>query len=75
MVFILEDDLKRAEMQEILGLKDRETFVLNYLNPSLESAYIDMTIPEIPTHKEQRYRLTAKGVTLKKQLLKSKKRK
>ena len=26
VVLVLEDDLKRAEIQEILGLKDRETF-------------------------------------------------
>jgi hypothetical protein len=52
----------------MLGLRHRETFVVNYLNPSLESAYIEMTIPEIPTHKEQRYRLTAKGMTLKNKL-------
>ena len=75
VILVIEDDLKRAEIQEILGLKDRETFVLNYLNPSLESAYIEMTIPEIPTHKEQRYRLTAKGLAFKKKLQKSKKRK
>jgi len=56
VVLVIEDDLKRAEIQGILGLKDRETFVLNYLNPSLEAAYIEMTIPEITSHKEQRYR-------------------
>ena len=58
-----------------MGLKDRETFVLNYLNPSLESAYIEMTITEIPTHKEQRYRLTAKGVALKRKFQKGKRKK
>ena len=74
VVLVLDGELKRAEVQEILGLKHRETFVLNYLNPSLESAYIEMTIPEIPTHQEQRYRLTVKGKALKKKLQKSKKK-
>ena len=60
------------EIQELLRLKDRENFVSNYLVPSLDSAYIEMTIPEIPTHQDQRYRLTEKGMKLKKKLKKSK---
>ena len=72
---VLEGDLKRSEIQELLGLKDRVNFVLNYLTPSLESAYIEMTIPEIPTHQEQRNRLTAKGIALKKKLQKVKRKK
>jgi len=34
-----------------------------------------MTIPEIPTHQEQRYRLTAKGKAMKLKLQKSRKEK
>jgi predicted HTH transcriptional regulator len=75
VVLVLEGDLKRAEIQELLELRDRTNFVSNYLNPSLESGYIEMTIPEIPTHQEQRYRLTDKGIALKKKLQKSKKKK
>ena len=75
VVLVLIDEMKRAEIQDLLGLRHRENFVLNYLNPSLESAYIEMTIPETPTHQEQRYRLTDKGIALKKKLQKSKKRK
>jgi len=72
---VLKGEKKRVEIQEILGLKDRETFVLNYLDPSLEFAVIEMTIPETPKHQEQRYRLTPKGIALKKKLLKSKRKK
>lgn len=75
VVLVLSGEMKRAEIQDLLGLRHRETFVSNYLNPSLESAYIEMTIPEIPTHQEQRYRLTEKGIALKKKLQKSKKKK
>lgn len=75
IVLVIDDEMKRAEIQEMLGLKHRETFVLNYLNPSLESAFIEMTIPEIPTHQEQRYRLSPKGIALKKKLIKSKRKK
>ena len=73
IVLVINREMKRLEIQELLGLKDRENFVLNYLTPALESAYIEMTIPDIPTHQDQRYRLTTKGIVLKKNLEKSKK--
>jgi predicted HTH transcriptional regulator len=72
IVLVLDGEMKRIEIQELLGLKDRENFALNYLTSSLESAYIEMTIPEIPTHQDQPYRLTAKGLELKQKLNKSK---
>jgi len=75
VLLVLDGDLKRTEIQEVLGLKDRVNFIANYLNPSLEADYIEMTIPEIPTHQEQRYRLTAKGKAIKIKLLKIRKRK
>jgi ATP-dependent DNA helicase RecG len=65
VVIILEGEMRRAQIQELLGLKHRENFVLNYLTPSLESFFIEMTIPETPTHQDQRYRLTTKGLELK----------
>jgi hypothetical protein len=49
VVLVLEGDLKRADIQELLGLRDRVNFVNKYLEPSLASGYIEMTIPEIPT--------------------------
>ena len=75
VLLVLDGDLKRAEIQEILGLRHRDNFVANYLNPSLEADYIEMTIPEIPTHQEQRYRLTSKGKAIRIKLLKIRKRK
>ena len=75
VLLVLDGDLKRAEIQEILGLRHRDNFVANYLNPSLEADYIEMTIPEIPTHQEQRYRLTAKGKAIRIKILKIRKRK
>jgi len=75
VLLVLDGDLKRAEIQEILGLKDRVNFIANYLNPSLNEEFIEMTIPEIPTHQEQRYRLTDKGKTLRTKLLKPRKKK
>ena len=68
VILVLSGELRRAEIQETLALKDRENFVENYLNPSLESGYIEMIHPDNPKHPQQRYRLTNKGLKLKKQL-------
>lgn len=38
-----------------LGLKSRETFRKNYINPAMESGTVKMTIPDKPNSKNQRY--------------------
>ena len=58
------EDFMREELQEILKLKDRENFRLNYLKPALDESLIEMTIPDKPTSKLQRYKLTYKGKRL-----------
>ncbi len=65
LVQIMSGELKRVEIQEELGLKHRENFADNYLNPALESGYIEMLYPNSPNHPQQRYRLTEKGLELK----------
>lgn len=61
-------DLKRDEIQAKLGLSDREHFRKEYLKPALEQGFIEMTMPDKPTSKNQRYRLSKKGKALKQQL-------
>ena len=68
VVRVLSGEQKRAEIQEVLELKHRETFVENYLNPSLDGGYIEMTYPDSPNHPQQRYRLTSKGIELREKL-------
>ncbi|MBS1590284.1 MAG: putative DNA binding domain-containing protein [Bacteroidetes bacterium] len=58
----LGESYSRDELQDILELKDRENFRLNYLKPALEQGLIEMTIPDKPNSRLQRYRLTKKGV-------------
>ena len=41
---------------DLLGLKSKETLRRNYIDPAIESGLIDMTLPEKPTSKNQRYR-------------------
>jgi hypothetical protein len=48
-----------GEIQQTLGLKDRKSFRDRYLRPA--SALVEMTIPEKPNSRLQRYRLTGPG--------------
>jgi len=53
--------LSRQEMQDRLGLKDREHFRKYYLNPALDAGLIERTLPQAPKSKFQKYRLTQAG--------------
>ncbi len=44
-----------------LSLKGRANFEDRYLKPSLETGMVELTIPDKPDSRLQRYRLTAKG--------------
>lgn len=43
------------EIMEKLGLKSKESFRENYLNPALDNGLIKMTLPDKPTSKNQMY--------------------
>ncbi|MEY8730229.1 Fic family protein [Francisella philomiragia] len=49
-------ELSRQEVQDKLGLKDRKSFADRYLNPALEQGFIEMTIPDKPKSRLQKYR-------------------
>jgi len=70
LIVIMNGDKKRDELQEILKLKDREDFRKQYLNEALKLELIEMTIPDKPNSRLQKYRLTEKGRALQKQLKK-----
>ena len=42
-------------LMEKLGLKLMETFRKNYMNPALELGIVQMTIPDKPNSRNQRY--------------------
>ena len=50
-----------AKVMAALGLSHRPTFRNNYIRPALEAGLVEMTRPESPTARNQRYRLTASG--------------
>ncbi len=54
-------EMTRRQLQEALDLRAEENFRQKYLMPALESGLIEMTIPDKPRSRNQRYRLTTKG--------------
>ena len=68
LILTIGGDMTRQELQSVLGLSDRMNFLNIYLQPAIESGIIEMTIPDKPNSRNQRYRLTNAGVDLKKDL-------
>ena len=58
---VMDGDLFRQQIQERLGLKNAEYLRKAYLVPAMESGFLEMTIPEKPNSRLQKYRLTEKG--------------
>ncbi len=57
-------ELSRAELQQILSIKNKEYFRNAYITPSLKCNAITMTRPDKPNSRFQKYRLTDKGQQL-----------
>lgn len=65
LVLVLNGEMSRPQLMAILELKNRPHFATNYLDPAIKDGLIEMTIPEKAKSKNQRYRLTQKGLALK----------
>ncbi|MDY0153572.1 MAG: Fic family protein [Prevotella sp.] len=61
---IREKQMPVKEMLVSLGLKDRENFLANYLNPAISEGYIRLLYPDSLRHPRQKYLLTTKGMEL-----------
>ena len=57
----LVGDLSRDHLQKAMGLQDRKSFRALYLAPALAAGLIEMTIPEKPNSRLQKYRLADLG--------------
>jgi Fic family protein len=53
--------LSAVELMEMLDLRHRPTFRKNYLHPALEAGLIEMTLPETPNARGQKYRKKSGG--------------
>lgn len=51
----------RHELQELLGFRDPDHFRTAHLRPALETGPVEMTQPDTPRSRSQRYRLPAAG--------------
>ena len=68
LVLIMNGEMIRVELQEILSLKDEKNFRENYIQKAIKLGMIEMTVPEKPKSRNQKYRLTESGRQLKKGL-------
>lgn len=56
--------LSATDLMKLLHLSHRPTFRENYLHPALERNLIEMTKPDTPRSRLQKYRITARGKRL-----------
>ena len=73
LIGAVQHETSRAELQAALKLRDRRSFSDTYLKPALEAGLIEMTLPDKPTSRHQRYRRTSAGEALARQLTESSK--
>ena len=64
-------DHSRKELQEMLGLKDDEHFRKTYFLPAIKTGFVEMTRPDKPKSRFQKYRLTEIGQAALKELAKA----
>ncbi len=61
MVNILKGEMKRSKIMEVLDLKDEKHFREKYQQAGIAAGVIEMTIPDKPQSRNQKYRLTPQG--------------
>lgn len=68
VLLVMNGEMKSSDLQAILQLKHRGYFKTNYLDPSIDEGFVEMTIPDSPKSPNQMYKLTEKGFEMKKQM-------
>jgi len=58
---VMTGEMTRREILEALGLRDRGNLKRVYLDPCLREGWVEMTNPDKPTSRKQRFLLTATG--------------
>ncbi len=71
LILALTREMRRHELQDLLSITHRPHFLEICLNPALEAGLIEMTLPDKPTSRNQRYRRTPAGDALARQLAES----
>ena len=62
LLFVLAGgEMSRRDILHALGLSDRKSLRERYLLPALQDRYVEMTRPDAPSARNQKYRLTVMG--------------
>jgi hypothetical protein len=61
LLAVVQGEMTRSEMMAALGLKDEKHFREHYVQTAVAQSLLEMTRPDAPTSRLQRYRLTQKG--------------
>jgi len=61
LVVLQKQTLSGSEIMKRLVLAHRPTFLYNYLQPAIQQGWVEMTIPDKPRSRLQKYRLTPQG--------------
>jgi predicted HTH transcriptional regulator len=64
LISVIHGEMDRETLQNLLGLSARKNFRTLYLAPALKDGLVEMTIPDKPNSRLQKYRLTDKGEAL-----------
>ena len=64
MLSMIKGEMSRREIQAVLKLKDEKHFREFYQQPAIAQGLIEMTIPDKPRSRNQKYRITQKGKML-----------
>ena len=58
LILLISGEMSRPELQKVMGINDISHFRESYLTPALEQGLLEMTLPDKPKSKNQKYRLT-----------------
>ena len=61
LLWVIEGEMTGQELRQKLDLRDMKHFRKTYLQPALDAGLIEMTLPDKPHSRRQRYRLTPTG--------------
>ena len=61
LLAVMDGEMSASELLDALGLRDRKSLRQRYLLPALQRGHVEMTRPQTPRARNQRYRLTDRG--------------
>ena len=64
LLVVLKGDMNRPQLMTALGLRDEKHFRQHYQQAAVAAGLIEMTVPDKPNSRLQRYRLTPAGQAL-----------